>query len=280
MSHLHEVIGNGRECTTELLAKFGSLPLLTHQEEIEYGLQVKQGEERARCKLVEHNVRLVIKIAAKFTGYGLEMDDLVNEGMIGLITAINKFEPDKGNRFSTYATYWIRQAVQRAAASKSTLMRIPIQVHDLKYKINKVADAFIADFNREPSPEELALLTDIPLIKVRACLAYCRGVSSLDEEVSEDGDTTLSQLIAIQQINPEDRTTSDIQSVELIKILGTLQQREQYVIKSRYGLAGYEPRSLEQIGRDLGVTRERVRQIEKRAIKMLLKHPKFISLVA
>ncbi len=280
MSLSTDLISFGRECTTELLQKYGSLPLLTHKEEIDYGQLVKRGDEIARRKLVEHNIRLVVKIAAKFTGYGVEMDDLVNEGLIGLITAINKFEPKLGNRFSTYATYWIRQAVQRAAAAKGTLMRVPIHVHDLRYKIARAANDFLAEHHREPSADEVAKITGLQLDKIEACIDFCRGVSSLDEKIGDDEDTSLGSLIAVNQETPDENTLDELKKLEISKILDTLQEREAFVIRSRFGIDGMPTKSLEQIGQALGVTRERVRQIEKRAMKILSKHPRFIALVA
>jgi RNA polymerase primary sigma factor len=268
------VNGNLAESTTDALQLFlnemGKYPLLTAEEEVELAKRIERGDKEAKDLMVNSNLRLVVSIAKRYQGHGLALLDLIQEGIIGLIRAVEKFDWRRGFKFSTYATWWIRQAVQRGVANKAREIRIPVHIVDRERKIARAERELMAKLGRAPEEEEIAKAAKLPLKQVREVREAARAVTSLDRPVGEEGETSLGELIPGDHPEPEETLHVSLEQDTLRRALESLPEREQEVVKLRYGLNGDEdPKSLEEIGRRLGLTRERVRQVEADALERL-----------
>ena len=260
--------------TTDALQLFlneaGRWPLLTAQEEVELAKRIERGDKAAKDRMINSNLRLVVSNARRYQGQGLPFPDLVQEGMLGLIRAVEKFDWRRGYKFSTYATWWIRQAVQRGVANKSRTIRIPVHIVEREQKIGRATRELLLKLEREPTDEEVAKAAKLPLKQVREVRQAARAVASLDKPVGEEGGTGLGELIATPGQTPEEEVHVSLQEETLHRALEELPSRERDILKLRYGLDGDpDPKSLDEIGRTLGLTRERVRQIESQALERL-----------
>src|SRR5579859_713085 len=260
--------------TTDSLQLFlneaGRYPLLTAAQEVELANRVERGDTRAKDRMINSNLRLVVSIAKKYQGHGLSLLDLIQEGIVGLIRAVEKFDWRRGYKFSTYATWWIRQAVQRGVANKSRTIRIPVHIVEREQKIARAERELTLQLERAPTDDEIAKATKLSLKHVRETRAAARTVASLDKPIGDEGDSAFGDLVAQEEGNVEEEVVVGLTEDALHRAIATLPEREQDVIKRRYGLDGDEdPKSLEQIGRELGITRERVRQIETQALQRL-----------
>jgi len=268
------VNGDLTASTTDTLQLFlneaGRYPLLTAAEEVELAKRIERGDKEAKDLMVNSNLRLVVSIAKKYQGHGLSLLDLIQEGIIGLIRAAEKFDHRKGFKFSTYATWWIRQAVQRGVANKSRTIRIPVHIVEREHKIARAERKLVSELERTPTDEEIANESKLPLKQVRDVRHAARAVTSLDRPLGEAGDSSLGDLVAVSEGGPEQEVHVSLEHDALRRAVAELPTREQEVVKLRYGLNGDpDPQSLEQIGRHLGLTRERVRQIEREALNLL-----------
>jgi RNA polymerase primary sigma factor len=263
--------------TPELLAKYlahiGQGNLLTHREEIDLSLRAKAGDRRARQRLIEKNLRLVVSVAKKYRGYGLPFEDLIQEGNIGLMKATDKFDYIRGFKFSTYATWWIRQAITRAIADQARTIRIPVHMVETINRLVRTQRELLQKMGREPSSEEIATQMGIPAERVREIIKISQEPVSLEMPIGEEEDSHLGDFIEDSKIvAPEDGATSDLLRDQVKAVLNQLTDREQQVLEMRFGLIDGNVRTLEEVGRTFGVTRERIRQIEAKALRKL-RHP-------
>ena len=258
------------------LKEIGRVPLLSPEEETELALKIQAGGpegEKAKQRLSEANLRLVVSIAKRYVGRGMQFLDLIQEGNLGLIKAVEKFDHTKGFKFSTYATWWIRQAITRAMADQARTIRVPVHMVEVINKLSRVQRQMLQDLGREPTPDELARELDMPVEKVQEVQKYGREPISLHTPLGEDGDSEFGDLIEdTDAIAPSDAVAFSLLQEQFKQVLETLSPREAGVIKMRYGLEDGQPKTLDDIGRVYGVTRERIRQIESKTMSKL-RHP-------
>lgn len=247
-------------------------PLLSPDEEKELTLRMKEGDQKARARLIESNLRLVIKIAKKYQGQGLELIDLIEEGNLGLMKAVDKFEPHMECRFSTYATWWIRQAIERAIINQTRVIRIPVHVSDDMKRIYRETFEFYQEHKREPDIDELAERLGMKPEYVAKLIGYAKKTSSMDSPIKDEEDFSLADTIEDESITPPDMVAENIDNITKVnKWVSMLDEKERKIIIMRYGLDGGVPQTLEVIGNVFKVTRERIRQIEMKALKKLKK---------
>ena len=255
------------------LKEIGKVPLLTAEEEIELAKRMEQGEEEAKKKLCEANLRLVVSIAKRYVGRGMLFLDLIQEGNLGLIKAVDKFDWRKGYKFSTYATWWIRQAITRSIADQARTIRIPVLMVETINMLIRISRQLLQELGREPTPEEIAAEMDISVEKVREILKIAQEPVSLETPIGEEEDSHLGDFIPDDDVPaPADAAAFSMLKEQLVEVLDTLTEREQKVLKLRFGLEDGRARTLEEVGRRFDVTRERIRQIEAKALRKL-RHP-------
>lgn len=258
------------------LREIGKIPLLNSEEELELAQRVVAGDKKAKDKMAEANMRLVVSIAKRYSGRGLDFLDLIQEGNTGLLRAVEKFDPDKGFKFSTYATWWIRQAITRAIADQARTIRIPVHMVETINKLLRTQRRMTQELNREPSIEELAKELEMEPEKVEYVMKIKQDITSLDAGVgrdSDDEDSVLLDFIEDEETStPEESAASQLLKEQVRAILSTLSDREQKIIKMRFGLDNGKSHTLEEVGQEFAVTRERIRQIEAKALAKLRKH--------
>ena len=258
------------------LREIGKIPLLSNEEEVDLAYRIVKGEKKAKDKMVEANMRLVVSIAKRYSGRGLDFLDLIQEGNTGLLRAVEKFDPDKGFKFSTYATWWIRQAITRAIADQARTIRIPVHMVETINKVLRATRKLTNELNREPTVEEIAKEMRMEPEKVDYVMKIKQDIASLDATVGRDGDdedSVLGDFIEDEgRVSPEDAAAAQMLKEQIAEILSSLSEREQKVVKLRFGIGGGRPHTLEEVGAEFSVTRERIRQIEAKALSKLRKH--------
>ena len=255
------------------LKEIGKVPLLSGEEELELAAKAAEGDEEARKKLAESNLRLVVSIAKHYTGRGMQLLDLIQEGNLGLIKAVEKFDYTRGYKFSTYATWWIRQAITRAIADQSRTIRIPVHMVETLNRLIRTSRQMVQELGREPSVEELAKRLDMPVSRVAEIMKNAQDPVSLESPVGEEEESHLGDFLADENVEvPMEAATNVMLKEQLEEVLDTLTNREQQVISLRFGLYDGQARTLEEVGKDFNVTRERIRQIEAKALRKL-RHP-------
>ena len=258
------------------LREIGKIPLLTPEEEQVLAKKIVAGNRKAKDKMVEANMRLVVSIAKRYSGRGLDFLDLIQEGNTGLLRAVEKFDPEKGFKFSTYATWWIRQAITRAIADQARTIRIPVHMVETINKVLRTTRKLTQELNREPTTAEIGKELDMEPEKVEYVMRIKQDIASLDASVGREGDdedSVLGDFVEDEErISPEDSAATQILKEQLASIISTLSDREQKIIKMRFGIGGERPHTLEEVGAEFSVTRERIRQIEAKALSKLRKH--------
>ena len=277
-----EIVLNDAEITKDInindpvrmyLKEIGRISLLTPEEEMELSIRVANGDEEAKNRLAESNLRLVVSIAKRYVGRGLLFLDLIQEGNIGLMKAVDKFDYDKGYKFSTYATWWIRQAITRALADQARTIRVPVHMVETINKMARIQRQLTLELNREPTEEEIAKKMGISVEKVRDVIKISQDPVSLETPIGEEDDSHLGDFVKdINAMTPEEYATNEILKEEIKAVLETLQEREQEVLELRFGLVDGTSHTLEEVGKRFNVTRERIRQIEAKALRKL-RHP-------
>jgi RNA polymerase sigma factor rpoD len=258
------------------LREIGKIPLLSAEEEMELAQRVTQGDKKAKDKMAEANMRLVVSIAKRYSGRGLDFLDLIQEGNTGLLRAVEKFDPDKGFKFSTYATWWIRQAITRAIADQARTIRIPVHMVETINKLLRTQRRMTQELNREPTIEELSKELDMEPEKIEYVMKIKQDISSLDAGVGRDGDeedSVLGDFIEDEDtVSPEESATNQLLKEQVNDVLSSLSDREQKIVRMRFGLDNGKSHTLEEVGQEFAVTRERIRQIEAKALAKLRKH--------
>ncbi|HVE80531.1 MAG TPA: RNA polymerase sigma factor RpoD [Candidatus Dormibacteraeota bacterium] len=255
------------------LREIGRVPLLTAQEEVELAKRIAKGDKAAKDKMVEANLRLVVSIAKKYIGRGLDLLDLIQEGSAGLLRAVEKFDYTKGFKFSTYATWWIRQAITRAIADQARTIRIPVHMVETINKLIRTQRRLVQELGRDPLPEEIAAEMEIDVDKVNHILKIKQDIVSLEAPVGDDGDSNLGEFIPDEEsMTPEELATHQLLKEHVNEVLALLTPREQKILRMRFGLEDGRSHTLEEVGLEFGVTRERIRQIEAKALAKLRKH--------
>ncbi len=266
--------GVGTEDPVRMYLKdIGKIPLLTMDEEIEIAKRIELGDEDAKKRLAEANLRLVVSIAKRYVGRGMQFLDLIQEGNLGLIKAVEKFDYTKGYKFSTYATWWIRQAITRAIADQARTIRIPVHMVETINRLIRTSRQLLQELGREPQPEEIAERMEMPVDRVREIMKISQEPVSLETPIGEEEDSHLGDFLPDDHVAvPVDAATYTLLHEQLLEVLETLTDREQKVLKLRFGLDDGRPRTLEEVGKEFNVTRERIRQIEAKALRKL-RHP-------
>ena len=256
------------------LREIGKIPLLNAEEELALAKRVVAGEKDAKDQMAEANMRLVVSIAKRYVGRGLDLLDLIQEGNTGLLRAVEKFDPDKGFKFSTYATWWIRQAITRAIADQARTIRIPVHMVETINKLLRTQRRLTQEYNREPTNEEIAKEMEIEVAKVEHIMKIKQDISSLDASIRDDEEeSVLADFIEDEDtITPEESATGQLLKEQVKDMLGALTEREQKILKLRFGLEDGKQHTLEEVGQEFSVTRERIRQIEAKALAKLRKH--------
>ncbi|WP_025692862.1 RNA polymerase sigma factor RpoD [Paenibacillus zanthoxyli] len=255
------------------LKEIGRVPLLSADDEVELAMRIKNGDEEAKRRLAEANLRLVVSIAKRYVGRGMLFLDLIQEGNMGLIKAVEKFDHNKGFKFSTYATWWIRQAITRAIADQARTIRIPVHMVETINKLIRVSRQLLQELGREPTPEEIAAEMELSVEKVREIMKIAQEPVSLETPIGEEDDSHLGDFIEDQEaLAPADAAAYELLKEQLEDVLDTLTEREENVLRLRFGLDDGRTRTLEEVGKVFGVTRERIRQIEAKALRKL-RHP-------
>lgn len=258
------------------LREIGKIPLLTPEEEADLAQRIVKGDKKAKDKMVESNMRLVVSIAKRYGGRGLDFLDLIQEGNTGLLRAVEKFDPSKGFKFSTYATWWVRQAITRAIADQARTIRIPVHMVETINKVLRTSRKLTSELNREPTNEEIAKELDMEPEKIDYVMRIKQDIASLDASVGREGDeedSVLGDFVEDEERDsPEDSAANQILKEQLSEIIATLTDREQKIIRLRFGIGGGRPHTLEEVGAEFDVTRERIRQIEAKALSKLRKN--------
>ncbi|MBR3322353.1 RNA polymerase sigma factor RpoD [Candidatus Saccharibacteria bacterium] len=258
------------------LREIGKIPLLTPEEEAELAQRIVKGDKKAKDKMVESNMRLVVSIAKRYGGRGLDFLDLIQEGNTGLLRAVEKFDPDKGFKFSTYATWWVRQAITRAIADQARTIRIPVHMVETINKVLRTTRKLTSELNREPTNEEIAEALGMDADKIDYVMRIKQDIASLDASVGREGDdedSVLGDFVEDEERDsPEEAASNQILKEQLSEIIATLTDREQKIIRLRFGIGGGRPHTLEEVGNEFEVTRERIRQIEAKALSKLRKN--------
>ena len=258
------------------LREIGKIPLLSSEEEMDLARRIVEGDKKAKDKMAEANMRLVVSIAKRYSGRGLDFLDLIQEGNTGLLRAVEKFDPDKGFKFSTYATWWIRQAITRAIADQARTIRIPVHMVETINKLLRTQRRMTQELNREPTIDELSKELDMEPEKIEYVIKIKQDISSLDAGVGRDGeddDSVLQDFIVDEDtVSPEDSASNQLLKEQVQEILSSLSDREQKIVRMRFGLDNGKNHTLEEVGQEFAVTRERIRQIEAKALAKLRKH--------
>lgn len=281
-SHVEKILLDDNSLTKDLtindpvrmyLKEIGQIKLLTMEEELDLADRINAGDEMAKTILAEANLRLVVSIAKRYVGRGMQFLDLIQEGNIGLMKAVEKFDVTKGYKFSTYATWWIRQAITRAIADQARTIRVPVHMVETINKLSRIQRQLTLELNREPSEEELAKKMGMSVDKVREIYKISQEPVSLETPIGEEDDSHLGDFIKDERnVSPEEYATNEMLKDEIAEVLLTLTEREEKVIRLRFGLEDGKSRTLEEVGQMFGVTRERIRQIEAKALRKL-RHP-------
>lgn len=273
MGEVSKEFANLDDSVKMYLKEIGSIPLLTKEEELELAKKVSEGDELAKQKLVESNLRLVVSVARKYLRKGMPMLDLIQEGTLGLIKAAEKFDYTKGYKFSTYATWWIRQGITRAIADQARTIRVPVHMVEKINKLSSVSASLAAELGRDPKPEEIADKMDMSVDKVVEVINVSQKPTSIESTVGKEDDTELEEVLPDKNaLSPEEIVTASLLKDQIEEILGTLTEKEKGVLELRFGLNGGEAHTLEEVGKAFNVTRERARQIENKALRKL-SHP-------
>ena len=260
------------------LNEIGRYPLLTAAEEVELAKRIERGDLGAKERMINSNLRLVVSIAKRYQGHGLSLLDLIQEGILGLIRAVEKFDWRRGYKFSTYATWWIRQAVQRGYQNRARTIRVPVHVAELERKAARTERELTAKLGRQPTDEEVAEAAKVQLAKLREARDAVRMLTSLDRPIGEDGSATVGDFVAAEEDDPLSELAVSLEDGALERALTELTDQQRRVIELRFGLAGSEPVSLQTVGDELGLTRERVRQIERMALERLSRNRELVDL--
>lgn len=265
--------GNAEDPVRMYLKEIGRIPLLSSEEEIELAKRMEEGDEEAKKKLSEANLRLTVSIAKRYSGRGMQFLDLIQEGNLGLIKAVEKFDYRKGYKFSTYATWWIRQSITRAIADQARTIRIPVHMVETMNRVNRTSRRLLQEYGRESTPEEIAEAMNLPVERVLEISKISQEPVSLETPIGEEEDSHLGDFIQDEHIPvPADEAAHTLLREQLEKVMDTLSEREQKVLALRFGLEDGKPHTLEEVGREFQVTRERIRQIEAKALRKL-RHP-------
>ena len=265
--------GNAEDPVRMYLKEIGRIPLLSSEEEIELAKRMEEGDEEAKKKLSEANLRLTVSIAKRYSGRGMQFLDLIQEGNLGLIKAVEKFDYRKGYKFSTYATWWIRQSITRAIADQARTIRIPVHMVETMNRVNRTSRRLLQEYGREPTPEEIAEAMNLPVERVLEISKISQEPVSLETPIGEEEDSHLGDFIQDEHIPvPADEAAHTLLREQLEKVMDTLSEREQKVLALRFGLEDGKPHTLEEVGREFQLTRERIGQIEAKALRKL-RHP-------
>lgn len=270
---LHSERGSAEDPVRMYLKEIGRIPLLSSEEEIELAKRMEMGDEEAKKKLSEANLRLTVSIAKRYSGREMQFLDLIQEGNLGLIKAVEKFDYRKGYKFSTYATWWIRQSITRAIADQARTIRIPVHMVETMNRVNRTSRRLLQEYGREPTPEEIAVTMNLPVERILEVSKISQEPVSLETPIGEEEDSHLGDFIQDEHVPvPSEEAAHTLLREQLEEVMDTLSDREQKVLALRFGLEDGKPHTLEEVGRDFQVTRERIRQIEAKALRKL-RHP-------